>query len=252
MRRYSIILILLFSTVANSQQVTFKREVIFQSVGGGRLVRQSRVAYDDRGREIETILYKSGSIKGVSDKDLEKFIADAERQKAKPRVGVSMLVRHYGFNTFGSTVEVKDIWDVHWPVGSNVRVFFSRDFDSERSTLIAAMDAWNAFELGVRFIYAGAAEETQMCQPCLTVIRNPSLGTTGRLYPGVRDGLIFTARIELGNADPKTLYTMMAHELGHSLGLPHSEEGLMRAEVRRGQMLRPSPTDVEFVRNLLR
>lgn len=254
MRRYSIILILLLSVPAAAQiNQAFQREVVFQRIQNGRViqehVRRSQFVRDDQGRLVETVLFKTPNIKGVSDREVEDF---ASGRKMKEIEGVSQFARYYGYKRFETSVEVKDVWDAHWPSGSKVKVYFSSDFRNDLPVLLEVLTVWNSLIPEIRFDYAGTAEQTQQCEGCLTVLKTPSLGSTGRLYWGERgDGVIVTARIELGVLDRKTLFTALAHEIGHSLGLPHNSEGLMKPVTAKGKKVFPSQVEVDLVRKIL-
>jgi hypothetical protein len=234
-------------------QYTFKREVILRKITDGKVVqehvRRSQFVYDDKGKLIEQVLYKTPNLKGISDDKVEEF---ASGKKMRPRAGIQMFARYYGYREFKSAVVVKATWNAHWPAGSEVKVYFSADFDRDRTVLTEAMHAWNSLVPEVRVTYAGTAEQTQVCQACLTVVRNPKLGQGGTFGSADRgDGLIVYGRIELGRTDSKTLFSVFAHELGHSLGLDHADEGLMRTKQIKGQLTFPSKAEVNLVRGFL-
>lgn len=250
---FSITLTLLLSVSASAQiNQTYKREVILQRIKDGRVVqehvRRSQFVRDDRGRLVEQVVYKTPNLKGISDKEVEKF---ASGRELKEREGISMLSRLYGFREFGSSVEVKDAWDAHWPKGSKVKVFFSSDFDQDRETLLKVLNLWNSLVPEVQFSYVGTAEESQICELCLTVLRNPNLKKGGTFEWADRgDGLIVYGRVYLRRMDRNTLFSIFAHEIAHSLGLPHSDQGLMREDLPKGKTVFPSQVEVNLVRKV--
>ena len=251
--RILVVLSLFFLVSPSHGQINqaFKREVILQRIQNGRVVqehiRRSQFVRDDQGRLVEQILFKTPNLKGISDKEVEEF---ASGRKVKVREGISQFVHYYGYREFRSTVEVKDVWDVHWPKGK-VKVWFSSDFNSDRETLIEVLDLWNSLIPEVQFSYVGIAEHVQVCEGCLTVLRNPNLKDGGTLeYADRGDGLIVYGRIYLRRLDRNTLFTIFAHEIGHSLGLPHSDQGLMREDLPKGKRIVPSQVEVDLVRKV--
>lgn len=253
---FSITLTLLLSVSASAQSINhaFQREIVLQRIQNGRViqehVRRSQFVYNDRGKLIERVLYKTPELKGVDDEVVVDFAAGRPTQ---PVPGVQMISRDYGFREFGSSVEVKDAWDAHWPKGSKVKVWFSSDFDQDRETLLRVLDLWNSLVPEVQFSFVGIAEEAQICELCLTVLRNPNLKKGGTFEWADRgDGLIVYGRVYLRRMDRNTLFSIFAHEIGHSLGLQHSDQGLMREDLPKGKMVSPSQTEGAVVRSILR
>lgn len=255
MRRYSIILTLLLSVSASAQiNQTYKREVIFQKYKDGKViaqyVRKSTFVYDDRGRLVEKVIFKTPSLKGISEDEVEEF---ASGRRMEVREGIAQFARYYGYREFQTSVEVKDVWDAHWPAGSRVKVYFSADFNQDLPVLMDALNAWNRLIPEVKFAYAGTAEEAQQCEGCLTVLRNPGLKDYGTFqYAERAPGIVLAGRIYLRKLDPSTLFSIFSHEVGHSLGLPHSDQGLMREKLPKGRRILPTQLEADLVRGILK
>lgn len=121
----------------------------------------------------------------------------------------------------------------YWPPDSHVQVFFMRGMftTEQREMLFTAMNTWTeaAAEAGagVKFTYAGEADELSQCNPCLTITRRDVNKQDRKHYALFnplkqdRNGLLLSAWIDFDFATtkPQALLGYMAHELGHGMGL---------------------------------
>lgn len=245
-----------FNHLIDPTQLTeyaFTRDVSVQKMDpSGKVLaeyrKRSEFVFDDQGKQVERVIYKTPSLKGISEKDVEAF---ALTRKLEPLPGVRMMAHYYNFRKFGAEVIIKDSWGAHLPKGQ-VNVYLSHEFSpAERQTLFQAMQTWNALVPEIKFVYAGAAWHTQLCVSCITVARNIDLKNNGTFQPAERDGIVVYGRIELGKTDLSTLFTVFTHELGHTLGLDHQDKGLMKEKLIKGKMVLPSGEDVQRVKAIL-
>ena len=160
----------------------------------------------------------------------------------------------------------------YWPPDSHVRVFFVRGmFTSEqREMLFTAMATWTdaAAETGagVKFSYAGDTDELSQCDPCLTITRRDVNKQDRNHYAFFnplkqdRNGLLLSAWIDFDFATtkPRALLGLMAHELGHGMGLWDCKTCKKHKTIMNGfpginsdnGLTAPSTCDKEVVRNV--
>lgn len=118
-----------------------------------------------------------------------------------------------------------------WPATSLVEVYVRlQDFAVEEvPAMLTAMQNWDASAsengLGVRFEYKGTVAETKSCGNCLTILRGKIAdkrhGAELQAFSKRNDQIIDYAWIVIDPSYRKseTLTSIVAHELGHSLGL---------------------------------
>jgi hypothetical protein len=112
-------------------------------------------------------------------------------------------------------------WDYRWPLG-DVKVYVAPGFTADQQVAIQhAMASWRP----VNFVYAGTTDQIVKDEYSLTITRANITDPTRyaflhtMTYPV--SNYIRYAYIELDNrtVDPNVVQAMVAHELGHSLGL---------------------------------
>lgn len=202
----------------NNQKALSRRteNVVFKD--GRRIVKAYRyetVVYDDQGREVIILHAHKGKIR--------------ERKDLKPG---EYWTQHDGNEAHRVAVEVKDVDDsiaemalsapTRWAANATVCISITAGFnDEQKEAIYLAAEAWN--QAGVAtFKRAGPS-----CGAYVTVERYPVLAERkGRAAAATlqesRDGVLVSARILIDSTTQRSeaLRSLIAHELGHSLGLP--------------------------------
>ena len=118
-----------------------------------------------------------------------------------------------------------------WAEGSRVEVFIrTPDFSPDDvPSLLKAIHNWDASYSdngsGVRFEYKGTVSEARACDGCLTILRgniaDKRHGAELRAFSKRMVQIIDYAQIVIDQSytNPEILAAIVAHELGHSLGL---------------------------------
>ena len=129
----------------------------------------------------------------------------------------------------GSTAPQVGSWT--WAENAQVKVYIrTPDFAvNEVPHILTAVQNWDTSSgqngSGVRFMYQGTVSESQTCVNCLTITRGETLdkrhGAELKAFSKRRSQIIDYAWvvIDIQIRNPKTLTGIVAHELGHSLGL---------------------------------
>lgn len=129
----------------------------------------------------------------------------------------------------GSTAPQVGSWT--WAENAQVKVYIrTPDFAAnEVPRILTAVENWDASSgengSGVRFMYQGTVAENQTCDNCLTITRGETAdkrhGAELKAFSKRRDQIIDYAWvvIERQLRNPQALTGIVAHELGHSLGL---------------------------------
>jgi hypothetical protein len=118
-----------------------------------------------------------------------------------------------------------------WAPNSVVKVYVRRtDFAADEiPVMLIAAQNWDASAIengsGVRFEYKGTVTQAKTCDNCLTILRDKVAdkrhGAELQAFSKRSDQIIDYARIVIDPSyrKPTTLTSIVAHELGHSLGL---------------------------------
>lgn len=176
-------------------------------------------------------------------------------------VRVKIRTRYYDYRKFQSSVRLVEIGassadikptGAHWPIHAQVKVYFTEGFDQqERQEILRGMQTWNNVLSEIQFIPAGDAVRPETCLYCVTVLRAQLKKHAGQIHGQTVDDFLKFAWIEIDD-DADNLQTLMLHELGHSLGLPDSKEGVMKAKLGRRGPVRPSVKEAEAVKRVLK
>jgi hypothetical protein len=129
----------------------------------------------------------------------------------------------------GETAPLTGSWT--WAENSHVQVYVRiPDFaENEVPYMLVAIQNWDASYLengsGVRFEYRGTVTEAKGCDACLTITRGETSdrrhGAELHAFSKRVDQVIDYAWIVINpvNREAKSLTSVIAHEIGHSLGL---------------------------------
>jgi hypothetical protein len=149
------------------------------------------------------------------------FIVPAFSQNARPSTNCSVGDRAPAFG----------FWN--WHSDARVKVYIlEHNFKSDEIPyLIKPLMLWDAewesSGSGVRLEYAGLTDAPRQCQNCLTIMRERVLSKEKRIggefqaYSKQGTQLVMYGAILIDAAvtNPKALTSIIAHEIGHSLGL---------------------------------
>jgi hypothetical protein len=142
---------------------------------------------------------------------------------------IAQSTRSEGTCKVGETAPSIGSWT--WAPNARVEVYVRlADFaGNEVSGMLTAVQNWDASASengsGVRFEYEGTVMEAKTCGNCLTILRGKVAdkrhGAELQAFSKRNDQLIDYAWIVIdpGYRESKTLTSIVAHELGHSLGL---------------------------------
>ena len=143
--------------------------------------------------------------------------------------GTAQSLKSAGTCKVGETAPAIGSWT--WSANARVDVYVrTPDFaEDEMPLILTALHTWDASAdengSGVRFEYRGTVTEARTCANCLTITRGATAdkrhGAELQAFSQQRNQIIDYARIVINPSykKSKSLTSIVAHELGHSLGL---------------------------------
>jgi len=140
----------------------------------------------------------------------------------------------------------------HWPQSTNVKVFMIRgSFNEEEQIRIdAALQSWRPFlPEGVTIHIAGETSSIETCRDCVTIYRERTKKDEwGECEAHHFDGITWYAiiRVDKRAGSGDAFQRVVAHEIGHSLGLDHRRKSIMSARAHGA----PSEQDGAILRGI--
>lgn len=137
-----------------------------------------------------------------------------------------------------------------WRANTEVKVYFIGFSESQKLAAMKGAESWQG--IGARFTMASDVTEIQTCDDCLTIrrakARKGERATQQAVY-FTDSGFIRYAWIDTEAKDENALRSIMAHEVGHSLGLIDCDCDSVMGKLGgyRGWPL-PNQRDIELVR----
>lgn len=160
----------------------------------------------------------------------------------------------------------------HWPAGTRVKVFFMRGMftPTEQQAIREVMDQWNSLSeqagAEIKYDYAGEVSKHENGEGYLTLTRIEIMkGTNNRFYAYFfptrnPDGSIRSAQItfDFKTTDVTALKSLVAHELGHGMGLWDCKSCKGGSTIMSGfpgvnkgnGLVAPSACDIQVVKTL--
>lgn len=158
----------------------------------------------------------------------------------------------------------------HWPAGTRVRVFLIRGMftPSEQQAIREVMEQWNSLSgqsgAGINYDFAGEINQHENGEGYLTLTRIEIMkGTNNRYYAyffptRATDGSMRSAQItfDFKTTNVKALKSLVAHELGHGMGLWDCKSCKGRSTIMNGfpgvnsgnGLIAPSACDIQVVK----
>lgn len=160
----------------------------------------------------------------------------------------------------------------HWPADMRVKVFLIQGMftQSEQQAIREVMEQWNSLSeqlgTGIKYVYAGEVGQHENGEGYLTMTRIEIMkGTNNRFYAyffptRAADGSLRSALItfDFKTTNVKALKSLVAHELGHGMGLWDCKSCKGRSTIMNGfpgvnndnGLVAPSACDMQVVKTL--
>jgi len=139
-----------------------------------------------------------------------------------------------------------------WPQSTDIKLFMIRDAftETEQIRIDAAVQSWRPFlPEGVTIHIAGETSSIEMCRDCVTLNRERTKKDEwGECEAHHFDGITWYAiiRVDKRAGSGDAFQRVVAHEIGHSLGLDHRRKSIMSARAHGA----PSEQDGAILRGI--